>query len=283
MVIAAGNTLIDQLISVHDLPPHGGKRSGRCIAALPGGGAANTIATAAALGAETRFYTALGDDDYGQAMMRAFAELGTDLHAERCKRTPLSLVFIDAERERTLVTLRGDVEPSPDLIEGELAGPDDLFLVNIGDDAARAAFASRCSGRLVLPGRHLEAELEAGGRWHVILTSRDETRRPSEEELRRIGCEFFVMTAGGEGGEWWAGDGWRHYSTPYVPVEEIIDACGAGDAFAGGLLAGLDAGLDPELAIAQGAEQGAKCMRRRGAWPEGPWLPEGGLEPLLPH
>ena len=283
MVIAFGSTLIDQLISIHDLPPHGGKRSARCLAALPGGGPANTIATAAVLGAPTRFYTALGNDDYGEEIRRAFEVLGTDLHVDVHNKTPLSLVFVDAERERTLITLRGDVEPSPGRVAEGSDSPDDLFMINVATSQLRTAIAARSNARLVLPGRHFEAELEAGGRWPIVLASRDETRRPTDEELQRIGCELFVLTAGGEGGEWWEGDGWQRFQTPYVAVGEIIDACGAGDSFAGGLLAGLDADLTVSEAIAQGAEQGAACMRRRGAWPGGPWLPDGSFEPLLPH
>ena len=278
MVIAIGNTLVDQLIEVTKLPKSGQKSGGHCSSAAPGGGAANSAVVAAACGARTRLYTRLGEDDYGQLLKENYQQLRIDLELQSCRQTPGSLVFVDPQGERTLLTLKPILEPDPTELRFPISEPDDYVLVYAHSHQTRSAYAAAAQGKLVLPGHYLQAELEAGAHWDIVLASADETAAPSLEELQALGTELFVLTAGAAGGSYWNSQGWHDFQSLPLSATDIIDTCGAGDAFAGGVLAGLDLGMSHSEAISLGVAEGGSCVQRRGAWPEVPYP----LPPLLP-
>jgi arabinose-5-phosphate isomerase len=59
------------------------------------------------------------------------------------------------------------------------------------------------------------------------------------------------------------------------PVERVVDTTGAGDAFLGGLLVALAAGLDGSDAARLGNACGAACIEKLGAFPDDPdWARE---------
>jgi arabinose-5-phosphate isomerase len=57
---------------------------------------------------------------------------------------------------------------------------------------------------------------------------------------------------------------------PARAAKEVVDTTGAGDAFLGGLLAGLHHGLDLARAAQLGCACGAACVERLGAFPDDP-------------
>jgi sugar/nucleoside kinase (ribokinase family) len=61
-------------------------------------------------------------------------------------------------------------------------------------------------------------------------------------------------------------DGVLQFDVASIPTEEI-DATGAGDAFAAGVIAALDSGADTHQAIQAGARLGAKCVSLVGGRP----------------
>jgi sugar/nucleoside kinase (ribokinase family) len=86
-------------------------------------------------------------------------------------------------------------------------------------------------------------------------------------ELARV-VRHAVVKLGPAGAVWASADG-RTASAPAIPVGEPVDATGAGDAFAAGLLASWLAGDDPAAALAAGARLGAVAVRTLGARPAG--------------
>lgn len=64
----------------------------------------------------------------------------------------------------------------------------------------------------------------------------------------------------GERGARYHKDGEWHYVDP-VPVKEIVETTGAGDAFRAGLVLGLKQGKSLEAALKMGAELGAECVQ----------------------
>jgi sugar/nucleoside kinase (ribokinase family) len=69
---------------------------------------------------------------------------------------------------------------------------------------------------------------------------------------------------------WERGRGWRAFAVAPLPADELADTCGAGDAFAAGVLQALDGGADIMDACAHGAAVAAQCLRQVGSFPGGP-------------
>jgi arabinose-5-phosphate isomerase len=86
------------------------------------------------------------------------------------------------------------------------------------------------------------------------------------ELAHRFGVKAVVITTGAEGCVVHA-DG-EYVSVPTTPVE-AVDTTGAGDAFLGGLLAGLHYGLEWRDAARLGNACGTKCCEQIGAFPDG--------------
>jgi sugar/nucleoside kinase (ribokinase family) len=81
---------------------------------------------------------------------------------------------------------------------------------------------------------------------------------------KRFGCQAVVVTDGAVGCAVAADTFEGAIAAPHV---HAVDATGAGDAFLGGLLAGLHQGLGWEDAAKLGNAAGAACVERFGAFP----------------
>lgn len=81
----------------------------------------------------------------------------------------------------------------------------------------------------------------------------------------RYGCRLVAVTDGAQGSVLW--DGTALHLLPSQPIA-VVDTTGAGDAFLGGLIAGLALGLDPPDAARLGNACGAACCERLGAFPQ---------------
>ncbi len=93
---------------------------------------------------------------------------------------------------------------------------------------------------------------------------------PFEELVEAIreeyGARTIVLTDGARGALLCDAEATR-WAAP-VEIERVVDATGAGDAFLGGLLAGLALGLGLDDAAQLGNACGATCVERMGAFPE---------------
>ena len=76
-ILTVGSTNIDFVLTTPYLPAPGETlRSGGEYSFMPGGKGANAAAAAAAFGADSVFCTRVGDDAYGDRMLRALEERG---------------------------------------------------------------------------------------------------------------------------------------------------------------------------------------------------------------
>jgi arabinose-5-phosphate isomerase len=98
------------------------------------------------------------------------------------------------------------------------------------------------------------------------LVSSEEPEEVAVELSRRFGTEAVVITTGAEGCVVQTADG--VVPVPTTPVE-AVDTTGAGDAFLGGLLAGLHYDLGWEDAARLGNACGTRCCEQVGAFPDG--------------
>jgi 2-dehydro-3-deoxygluconokinase len=76
-------------------------------------------------------------------------------------------------------------------------------------------------------------------------TAMHRSRTPAQcaDRLAGLGVQEAVVKTGADGAHVMAGGQLRH--VPARPVEHVVDTTAAGDAFAGGYLAGRIAGLQP--------------------------------------
>jgi arabinose-5-phosphate isomerase len=121
--------------------------------------------------------------------------------------------------------------------------------------AARIVKPAKEAGRALVP--------EAG----------DDALAIAQALRRRYGNDAVVVTDGAAGCAI-AAEGVA-LRVPAYPVERVLDSTGAGDAFLGGLLVALAAGLGFEDAGRLGNACGAACVEKLGAFPDDPaWARE---------
>jgi len=128
-----------------------------------------------------------------------------------------------------------------------------------------------------VPALGTQAQLHAAlGLADVIKPSRaalaglidgDDPERLARAVAQKFGAKVVALTAGEVGSVIWADE--RLVRAPAARVR-ALDTTGAGDAFLGGLLAGMVRGLDWEAAARLGNACGAACCERLGAFPEDP-------------
>lgn len=267
MICVIGDAGWDMTFEVPALPSHGHVSIGRLVWSGPAGGCGIAAATAATLGAEVVLVTAIGLDVLGDELLRACNEV-TSLKVVGQRSpgaTQVSVVFRTPDAERTVIIGRGS--GSVKWCQ-ELAAALDhasVTLVNVNDSLMRAKCWSALRSHRVLPIAHLEEEARAGRAWDVVVGSIADRTVPDEATLNRAGVSLCVVTDGSRGGHYWSGTAWNRYLA--VPAAEVRDATGAGDAFLGGLLVGIEHGNEIEPLLQRAAVEGAKAVMRLGGWP----------------
>lgn len=233
--------------------------------ARPGGAPANVAVAAARLGAEAGFIGRLGDDLFGDFILKALESVGVDtsavLRQEPPTRTTLAFVEVADDGDRTFTFYRS--VPAAD----ELLAPDDIkpeslagaSFVNFGSIPLIKEPVRSATYRLA----ELANELGVGvafdvnlreNLWDSLDTFKDTVQpmldlstivKLSEDELGPVmgtedpdeaadlllgrGVTLVLVSKGGDGASY-ATAGFRG-DAPSFAIEEVVDATGAGDAF----------------------------------------------------
>jgi len=166
------------------------------------------------------------------------------------------IVQLEPNGERTITVIGDRLVPRAD----DPLGWDDLdfdaVYFTAGDvGAVRAARRARV---LTATARALATLLEANVQLDALVHSRLDAGERYEEGDLDPQPGLVVATERNAGGRWEARDGTSGHYDAIEPPGRVRDTYGCGDAFAGGLTAGLGAGLDTAVAL----ELAARC----GAW-----------------
>jgi ribokinase len=292
-VIVVGDLVTDVLVA-HDGPIQAGSDTDAAITVGGGGQAANTAAWLAHAGVPVTLVAAVGDDTAGQERVAELSAAGV-----RCAvrahggTTTGSVVVLAGPHERTMITDRG---------AALLLDPADVTAAIADADASHLHLSgypllhegSRPGGRAALAAaaRHgLTTSVDAasaaplrlvGGErflaWvrdtDLLLCNADEADvlagpGSAASQARRLAGHVrnAVVKQGAGGATWASRDGlvwsWAGHRVP------VLDATGAGDAFAAGLLKAWSSGAEPEAALAAGCTLGAEAVGRIGARPHG--------------
>jgi sugar/nucleoside kinase (ribokinase family) len=262
---------------------------------VSGGSAANTIAGIAALGGRTAYVGKVKDDQLGRIFAHDLRAQGADYD------TPLATAGQSHETGRCMVLVSPDGERSMSTYLGvsEFLGPDDV------DEAqmASAAWLFLEGYRFDGPGsiaaftKAVRAAKAAGGKVAITLSDPFCVERHRDEFLRMIRADVDLLvanehelkslyltenlevamaraeaeipatacTVGASGAHVLAGGERVH--APAVATR-VLDATGAGDLFASGLLHGIITGRDWLTCARMGCVAAAEVIAHIGARPE---------------
>jgi ribokinase len=233
----------------------------------PGGGGGVAARALPSLGADARFYTALGNDEAGAASERVLRSEGCEVCAAYRPHPQNRVTTIsDASGERTIFIHGVNDHPMIDdpLPWDELAEFDGVFYT--GDDP-RTVVAARAARVLVVTARRLESVIASGVRVDVLAGSANDLGEQYDLEALPARPGLCVWTDGARGGRYLADDGSEGRWEAVAPPGPIVDAYGAGDVFMASLTLELARGAGRDAALAAAARAAAAQLTRRGGVP----------------
>ncbi|ONI86845.1 carbohydrate kinase family protein [Saccharothrix sp. ALI-22-I] len=279
-VFVAGPVSWNRLVLLDRLPeprPHTVFAAGHRTAV--GGTSAGKALNLASLGADVTLRTVVGDDDAGRAVLDVLERAGVEVIAEVADTaTEQHLNLMDPNGGRLSIYLELPRLPRPrhdDRSSAALAAAD-AAVIDLADHARPLLAAAREAGVPVWCDLHdydgvadFHRDFLAAAD-HVFLNDDAFRDEHSERDALLVFLKSLdkrVIATLGADGAMGVVDGAVH-RVPAVPVEEIVDTNGAGDAFFSGFLIAHLAGADVPAAMAAGAEQAARCLASPGLAPE---------------
>jgi ribokinase len=255
-----------EFVRVPGVPKAGEITHGAAGLEVPGGGGAVAAVQLARFGAESLFFTALGNDALGHRAHGEVQARGVRVHAAfRPEAQRRAITLIDAARERTIITIGDRHAPRANdpLPWDDLAGCDAVF-VTAGD--ASALRAARQARIVVATSRALPVLREARIRLDALVGSAVDPAERYEPGDLVVDPALVVRTEGERGGHYVQSDGVvRRYAS--VPATVTGDTYGAGDTFAAGLTFALAEGKAPSDALAFAAARAAEVVAFEGPYP----------------
>jgi ribokinase len=256
-----GSISADMLGYAERLPGPGESVLGDRFLLAPGGKGANVAVAAARLGASVRFFGARGDDWLGSYIGDALAGEGVDVGSLAVipgMHSGVALIAVDARGENQILALPG----ANGLVGAPTAcGAAVWFCPGEIPGAAQAGTlaAARADGAVAVvnpsPPNAFDADLLAG--FDIAIVNETELDAFAGKLPPRV-----VLTRGAHGATLLP-EGTELQAVP----ARAIDTTGAGDAFAGGLCAGLTAGAELAEAVQLALVTAALSVERDGCQP----------------
>ena len=277
--IAVGDVMIDVSVEGEALE-HGGHVTGK-VRIAPGGSAANAAAWASAGGVSAAVVGRVGDDVAGAVLRTALEERGIDALLAADAEAPTGAVLalgetIVAERGANARFVPADVpttlEAGAVLVSGyALLQPDTEAAAVAALERAQAPWISVDAASARLLDRYgRERFFAATGPATALLLNEDEAYALTDEEpegaARALGDLYrLVCVKRGPDGAVGVLDG-EPVAVP-APKIAVVDAAGAGDAFAGALFAALVKERPFEHALEEAVRAGSAASASATSWP----------------
>ncbi len=280
-LVVIGALALDRPIRLNGCPKPGARLIGRSLegdlAGQLGGGGANAGVALVRAGHHVRLSSIIASDaegDQALALAKA-AELDVSLVQRRPGLSRTTLILVDPNGERLVLHL----DPEP-VVLSPLPPPDDEVIDGLYLRApypGAQAWAEACTGPVIAhwpgPGFH--------GPCDIVVASADDCDAATRADPLAAGqavfgnrLSAFVMTHGAEMVV-------AHLQGRSIEVTPspatVVDATGAGDVFAAGLLDAMVGGADLERALKHACAWGAIAVRIEGSAPV-----TGAFRPIVP-
>jgi len=285
-VFVVGSINQDFVLGVERRPAPGETVTDARLATHNGGKGANQAAAAALLGASVTFLGGVGDDGFGEPLVRSLADKGVDTGLVQQipgSSTGTAFITVTPDGENAITVAPGanrrlsadDVNAASESIEeaqvlvAQMEVPPEV-VVRAVEVAARSG--TRALLNLAPPfevPRTLLEKLDP-----LVLNEHEAAFLLGEgvegvdgaldaaPRLLSLGPRSVVVTVGEDGAVFSDGESMRHLAAPGV---EVVDTTGAGDAFVGALAARLADDAPPGDAIAYAVRAGAAAVTEEGA------------------
>jgi ribokinase len=289
-VVVVGGVNMDLIVETPRVAGPGETREGTHFATTPGGKGGNQAVAAARIldgRAAVTLVARVGGDVFGDELRSELAGAGVEVRYVRADpeaASGIAVIFIDPSGENSVNAVYGAnarCDGSQVSDAGEALEDAAVLLVqqevplDVSFEAMRAARAAGATvildpapSRAELPAGFLVSadiltpnEYEAGDLCGFTVTDAA-SAQAAARQLRASGPAAVIVTLA-EAGAWVEADGVSRLVA--VPTVVPVATVGAGDAFNGGLAAGLAQGLDLLAAVRVGAAAGALCVTRPGA------------------
>ena len=280
MIVCLGDLLEDVVVWMA-APITVGTDTPATIVRRRGGSASNVAAFVAQIGGRSRFLGTVGQDPLGEQLVRQLGETGADVSASRRGRTGSIIVMVSADGERSFLTDRGSSSEVDPIHSSEWETATWFHVPAYG--LARDPLATVATNAL-LEARHAGVGISVDcssvallldygiERFHAWLDLVDpDVVFANEQEAavlelpdRWQRSAIVVVKHGPKPVELVGRDGSRTLVS--VPaVAEVLDATGAGDAFAAAFLHALTGGATPEQSVEAGNRLAARVLSEAGA------------------
>jgi len=296
-IVVVGSSNTDMVVKSDRLPAAGETVTGGQFVMAPGGKGANQAVAAARLGAKVTFVAKVGTDMFGDRAIEGYEQDGivTDLIMRDPEHhTGVALILVDGAGENLISVASGAnhaVAPADLDAAVERIRSASVLMLQLEcpmDTVSRAAEIAAESGVAVVldpapaPDGPLDAELlrnvtyltpnetEATRLTGVQVTD-ESSAEVASEKLLAAGASNVIITLGSQGALVAGPE-----ESVLVPSHAVdaTDSTAAGDAFNGGLAAGLASGMSLRDAVQQANLVGALSVTRLGAQPSLPTADE---------
>ena len=295
-ILVFGSIGMDLTTYVPTLPRLGETLRGSSYITVPGGKGFNQAVAAARLGKETQFIGRVGDDRFGEEILK-IASVEKNLDMGKVIQDPendtcLAVLSVDENADNAIIIISG---ANMAMSEADIATAEASFdaasvvmfqlEIPVPVSVAAAKFAHE-KGKIVVfdPAPGFPLPEDAFQYMDVITPNEVETEAivgfyPKTLEdaaraakmIREKGAKTAVIKLGAQGAYFESPDGSGH-----VPAFDVdaIDTVAAGDAFNSGLAVALAEGQPIPEAVRWGAAAGAIATTRKGALPAMPYRDE---------